>query len=166
MDLPTRPERSAREVFLRIERSHRTVVGGALVPVDGDVETRERWLYTQAPFGLLAHDGGSDPRFVYANRTAQRWFEYGWDELVGRPSRESAGPEDQAERDRLLADAARKGWSDGYRGVRVSRTGRRFRIEDVLMWNLLDDAGERCGQAARIRSCRPVVDDEHARPDR
>ena len=65
----------------------------------------------------------ADPRFVYANLTAQRWFEYGWDDLIGRPSRQSAGPEEQAERDRLLAEAARKGWSDGYRGVRVSRTG-------------------------------------------
>ena len=34
------------------------------------------------------------------------------------------------------------------------------------MWNLLDDARERCEQAARTRSCRPLVDDEHAHPDR
>jgi PAS domain-containing protein len=151
--------RSALGIFLRIEQSHRSVVGGALVPIEGDAEARERWLYEQAPFGLLAHDGGADPRFVYANLTALRWFEYAWDDLIGRPSRQSAGPEEQAERDRLLAEAARRGWSDGYRGVRVSRTGRRFRIEDVLMWNLLDDAGERCGQAAMIRTCRPAADD-------
>ena len=160
------PERSPLDVFRCIERSHRALVGAALVPLDGDAGARERWLYAEAPFGLLAHDGAADPRFVYANRTAQRWFECGWDDLVGRPSRESAGPEDQAERDRLLADVARRGWSDGYRGVRVARTGQRFRIEDVLMWNLLDDAGRRCGQAARIGSVRAVPDDPRAYPDR
>jgi PAS domain-containing protein len=158
--------RCTLEVFQRIEQSHAALVGDALVPLDGDAEFRERWLYARAPFGLLAHDGGADPRFIYANLAAQRWFECGWDDLVGRPSRESAGPDDQADRDRLLADVARQGWSDGYRGIRVARTGRRFWIEDVLMWNLLDDTGERCGQAARIRNSRPVLDDEHAHPDR
>jgi len=44
------------------------------------------WLYEQAPFGLLVQDGSDDPRFVYANRTAQKCFEYTWSQVVGLPS--------------------------------------------------------------------------------
>ena len=106
------------------------------------------WLYERAPFCLLAHDGGSDPRFVYANRTAQRCFEYGWDEFVGLPSRLSALPDGRAERAVLLASVARDGFARGYRGLRVAKSGRRFWIEDVTVWNVFDPEGRPIGQAA------------------
>ncbi|MEV0050469.1 MEKHLA domain-containing protein [Saccharopolyspora shandongensis] len=144
-------------LFRCIEGSFRSLVGLELVPLDGNEDSRERWLYEQAPFGILAHDGGSDPRFVYANRTAQRCFEYSWDEIVGMPSRLSAGPDGQADRDRLLDDTRRQGFTDDYRGVRVAASGRRFWIERVLLWNLLDPDGHRCGQAALIREWRDVT---------
>ena len=51
---------------------------------------RDGWLYEHAPFGLLAHDTSADPRFVYANSTAQGCFGYAWEEFVGLPSRLSA----------------------------------------------------------------------------
>jgi len=42
----------------------------------------------------------------------------------------------------------RQGFIADYAGVRVSASGRRFRIERATVWNLLDDAGGLHGQAA------------------
>ena len=138
-------------LFRCIESSYRTLVHHELVAVSGDDRQRARWLYEDAPFGVLAHDGGADPHFVYANRQAQHLFECRWDDLVGTPSRESAGPDEQSDRNRLLDEVSERGWTDGYRGIRLSKKGNRFWIKDVLLWNLLDTEGERCGQAAILR---------------
>ncbi len=97
---------------------------------------------------MLAHDGASDPRFVYANRTAQRRFGYAWDEIVGLPSRLSAEAPDRAERQRLLDAVARDGFATGYSGIRVERSGRRFPITDGIVWQLVDAQGRLYGQAA------------------
>jgi len=107
-----------------------------------------RWLYEEASFGLLAHDADDDPLFIYANRTAQKCFEYSWDEFVRLPSRLSARPDAQEDRDRLLADVRARNFAEGYRGLRIAKSGRRFWIEDVVMWNLIDRDGNRHGQAA------------------
>jgi hypothetical protein len=106
-----------------------------------------RALY-EAPFVVLSHGGGADPRFDYGNLAAQRLFEFAWDELVGLPSRLSAEPLHREERERLLAEVARRNFIEDYRGVRISRTGRRFRIERAVVWNLADAAGVPRGQAA------------------
>lgn len=133
-------------LFALVAASHERLVGRALVPPGAG----PAWLYRDAPFGVLAHDGGGDPRFVYANVAAQTAFEYPWDRLVGLHSRLSAEPDDRAERRRLLDAVQRDGFIDDYRGRRVSRTGRRFWIEDATVWNLVDEHGARVGQAARF----------------
>ncbi|AOY01396.1 MEKHLA domain-containing protein [Jeongeupia sp. USM3] len=134
--------------------SHLRLTGRELVdPAQPDPA---RWLYEAAPFCVLAHDTQADPRFVYANRAAQACFEYGWDEFVGLPSRLSAEAPDRAERDRLLADVTRHGYASGYRGLRIARSGRRFWIEDVTVWNLIDAAGVCHGQAATYRRITPA----------
>ena len=43
---------------------------------------------------------------------------------------------------------ARDGYIDDYAGVRVSSRGRRFRITQATVWNLVDAAGVLHGQAA------------------
>ena len=128
--------------------SYASLVGEALVP-DGvaDVAT---WLY-EAPFGLLAHDTSPDPVFVYANRTAQEHFEYSWAEFVGLPSRLSAGEEDRVARAAVLDAVRRQGYTNDYRGPRVAKSGRRFWIDDVTVWNLITPESTQVGQAALIR---------------
>jgi hypothetical protein len=44
----------------------------------------------------------------------------------------------------------------GYRGVRVAKWGRRFVIEDGIVWELIDADGTRHGQAATFSSWRSV----------
>lgn len=123
----------------------RRVVGRPLVPPG---ERAAEWLYHDAPFGLLAHDAGADPLFTYANTVAQRCFEYSWDEFVGLRSRLSAEADRQEDRERLLAAVREHGFVEGHRGLRIAKSGRRFWIEEVLMWNLVDEHGRRTGQAA------------------
>ncbi|GAB3279939.1 MEKHLA domain-containing protein [Kineosporia babensis] len=138
-------------------RSYHELVGEPLVP-DGpagrppgsDGPTVADRLY-RAPFGLLAHDTSPDPVFRYANLAVQKLFEYGWDEFVGLPSRLSAGEEDREARRVLLENVRRHGFTNDYRGPRVARSGRRFWIDNVTVWNLIDDDGTRVGQAALIR---------------
>ncbi|QIQ01823.1 MEKHLA domain-containing protein [Streptomyces liangshanensis] len=115
-----------------------------------------RWLYEKAPFGLLAHDTAEDPRFVYANRTVQSFFGYEWEEFIGMPSRLSAPPAKRSTRAKLMKDVLERGYSDHYRGIREGRSGTRFWIEDVTIWNLVDEAGRIHGQAALIRSTTPA----------
>jgi hypothetical protein len=67
---------------------------------------------------------------------------------VALPSRLSAEPLHRDERQRLLGEVARRGFIEDYHGVRISRTGRRFRIERAVVWNLADEAGAVRGQAA------------------
>jgi PAS domain-containing protein len=111
------------------------------------------WLYAQAGFGLLAHDASADPRFTYANRTAQRWFEYPVDQFVGMPSRLSAGVPDRDERQQLMDTVREHGYVGDYRGLRIARSGRQFWIEQTTIWNLVDGTGALRGQAALIRRC-------------
>ena len=48
----------------------------------------------------------------------------------------------------VLEDAKRQGYSDGYYGIRISGSGQRFEIRNVLLWNIIDERGTYRGQAA------------------
>jgi MEKHLA domain-containing protein len=146
-DLATDPQ-----FFALLAGSYARLVGTPLVPKGADAE----WLYAQAPFAVVAHNTDADPKFIYANECAQACFEYSWDEFIGMPSRLSAEAPERAERQALLHQVARHGFLSGYRGVRVAKSGRRFLIEDGVVWELIDAAGVRRGQAATFSSWRDV----------
>lgn len=84
----------------------------------------------------------------YGNRAALALWEMPWDELTRTPSRLTAEPVAREERARLLAEVTAHGHIANYAGVRISKTGRRFRIQQAIVWNLLDEAGGHYGQAA------------------
>jgi len=101
-----------------------------------------------APFVVLSHDSSPEPLLNYANLAGLRLFGLAWEELIRLPSRQTAEPVHREERARLLETVTRQGYIDDYRGIRISRTGRRFRIEQATVWNLLDENYTACGQAA------------------
>lgn len=139
-------------LFQLIIASFARTVGRPLVGHDED----PTWLYADAPFALLAHGAAADPLFIYANRTAQRCFEYSFDELLTIPSRMSAEASNREERQRLLDAVARDGFIDNYRGLRIAKSGRRFWIESAIVWELADEKGTRRGQAAMFSSWADV----------
>lgn len=115
-------------------------------------EQAARWLYEDAPFGLLAHNTHAEPLFIYGNLTAQRQFEYSWDELMTLPSRLSAATAELREdRRQFLEQVKRDGFATHYRGLRVTKSGRNFWIEDGTVWQLIDEAGVLHGQAALFK---------------
>lgn len=136
-------------------RSYRHWTGRDLVDPALPAAAAARTLY-EAPFVVLSHDTAADPRFTYANQAAQRLFELPWHDIVGMPSRHSAEPVARAERERLLARVAVDGYIESYSGVRIARSGRRFRLRDAIVWNLLDEAGRHCGQAACFSHWDPI----------
>jgi len=139
------------DFFAVLTGSYARRLGAPLVPEGADAA----WLYGQASFAVLAHDGGVDPRFVYANTAAQTCFGYSREELVGLPSRLSAEVPERAERQRLLDAVTRDGFISGYRGLRIAKDGRRFWIERAVVWQL-DRDGVTVGQAATFSEWRDV----------
>ncbi len=101
-----------------------------------------------APFAVVAHGTEADPIFFYGNRYALQCFEMGFEEFARLPSRLSAEPLAQEAREKLLAKVLQRGFVDGYSGMRIAKSGRRFMIQDCTVWDLLDAQGNRHGQAA------------------
>ena len=137
--------------FELLSSSYSRLVGEALVPGAKSAGEAALWLYEEAPFCVLAHNTEPDPRFVYANKTAQACFEYSWEEVTSLRSRMSAEAPLQAERQRFLDTVARQGFVKDYRGLRVAKSGRRFWIEDGTVWQLINDQGILHGQAVIFR---------------
>jgi len=137
-----------QEFFYLLTDSYARLTGTPLVPAGHDAA----WLYGEAPFPVLAHNREDDPRFTYANRAAQACFEYRWEEFVTLHSRLSAEAPDREERQRLLDQVTRNGFVANYSGVRVARSGRRFRIDGGVVWQLIDANGILHGQAATFSS--------------
>lgn len=128
-------------------QSYRNWTGRNLVPASGSPEDRARFLFEE-PFVVISHGIEDDPVLNYGNQAALRLWEMSWEEFTKMPSRLTAEPMEQAERARLLSEVSKNGYMDGYRGIRVTKTGRRFRVESARVWNLLDGRNRYCGQAA------------------
>ena len=138
-----------------IVESHQRVVGLSLVPAQADDGALWRALW-DAPRVVVAHGVQPDPVFCYGNRLALELFELDWAAFTALPSRYSAEPLDREERAALLDRVSRFGFIDDYAGVRISSTGRRFRIRRATVWNLIDADGVYRGQAASFAEWEAV----------
>lgn len=141
-----------------LRASYRRWTGKDLVPLEMHAIDVQGALF-DAPFALLSHGPGSDPVFNYGNRLALRLFEMEWDEFLNMPSRLTTDPADRAERQRLLDRVSARGYVNDYSGIRVSKSGRRFRIRNATVWNVVDTRGAYHGQAAMIREWEYLDDD-------
>ncbi|HEX7852950.1 MAG TPA: MEKHLA domain-containing protein [Sphingobium sp.] len=135
------PDTAARIAL--IAESHQRLFDKPLVE-GGDVVSA-LW---EAPFAVVAHGTEGDPLFFFGNRVALERFECRPQDFRGMPSRLSAEAPLREERQALLDRVRLDGFITDYAGVRISATGRRFRIEEALVWNLVDEAGTVRGQAA------------------
>ena len=128
-------------------RSLKHLTGRELFPVSVDPRSLSQKLF-EAPFILVSHGTEADPVLNYGNRAALTLWEMTWEELTRTPSRFTAEEPNREDRARLLAEVTARGFIDDYSGVRISKTSRRFRIEQATVWNLITEAGQPCGQAA------------------
>jgi hypothetical protein len=101
-----------------------------------------------APFVIVSHGIEADQILNYGNQAALQLWDMSWDKFTQTPSRLTAETGNQATREKMLVQVANQGYTDNYSGVRISSTGRRFLIEKTVIWNLTDESGNSCGQAA------------------
>ena len=130
----------------RLLESLAHLTGRKPFPELGEVaQAKAAW---EAPFALVSHGTEIDPIFNYGNRKALELFEMDWKSFTKLPSRLSAEAVNRTEREALLAKVNRDGFIDDYSGIRISATGKRFRIENAVVWNVFDEQGRPYGQAA------------------
>lgn len=127
--------------------SYRHWIGKDLIERTPDAKQQAHLLF-EASFVVVSHGAEPDPILNYGNQIALDLWELSWNQFIKTPSRLTAEPDDRAERKRMLTQAKTKGYFDGYRGVRISSTGRRFLVEHALIWNVIDLTGNPIGQAA------------------
>ena len=122
-------------------------IGRDLIERVGEAEFQSCALF-ESPLVVVSHGNEADPILNYGNQTALDLWEMTWEQLAKTPSRLTAEPVNRAEREWMLEQARVRGYIDTYRGVRISGTGRRFLVENALIWNVLDSRGQPVGQAA------------------
>ncbi|MDN5941866.1 MAG: MEKHLA domain-containing protein [Nitrospira sp.] len=121
--------------------------GRELLERVGDSDYQAHALF-QSPFVVVSHGMQEDPLLNYGNQVALELWELTWEQLITTASRLTAEAVNRAERESMLEQAKTSGYLDTYRGVRITSTGRRFLVENALIWNVVDGKGQRVGQAA------------------
>ena len=129
--------------------SSRHWIGRELLERAGDRASQAHALFL-SPFVVVSHGMEEDPLLNYGNQVALELWGMTWEDLRRTPSRLTAEPTNQAEREWMLEQAKTRGYLGTYRGVRITSTGRRFLVENALIWNVVDAEGQRVGQAARF----------------
>lgn len=150
MNSETLPPWQQERVMLhsqRLLRSFQYWTATPLLSVVGSTVEIAQALF-EAPFVVVSHGTEADPVLNYGNRMALRLWEMDWQQLTSIPSRYTAEPMERSQRERLLAQAKQQGYINDYRGIRISSTGKRFWIENVVIWDVLDEENRCCGQAA------------------
>ena len=56
----------------------------------------------------------------------------------------------------MLASITERGFIDDYSGIRISTKGRRFYIDQAVIWTLRNADGHTVGQAATFAKTRPA----------
>ncbi|MGJ0486386.1 MAG: MEKHLA domain-containing protein [Methylomicrobium sp.] len=147
MDYPSEENRHQADHADLLIQSYHTLLGKELIAGIAAEPNFARSLF-HAPIAVISHDTAPDPVFNYANLKALELFEMNWDEFTHMPSRLSAEPAERAEREKLLASVRVHGYVYPLQGVRESKAGRRFRINEGAVWNLIDADRRYRGQAA------------------
>ncbi|MDJ0730209.1 MAG: MEKHLA domain-containing protein [Crocosphaera sp.] len=101
----------------------------------------------EADFIVASHGTQSDPIFNYGNQKALDVWELTWDQFIQTPSRKTAEAIEQQERHRLLTQTTTNGFCY-YSVIRITSTGKRFKINDGIVWNVIDHQQTYQGQAA------------------
>lgn len=130
--------------------SYKKFVHSELINRTGDAD-QDLAIIESAEFILVSHDGTNDPILNYGNNSALDLWELSWGEFVKTPSRKTAELDLREKRQEMLMVVEKQGCYKNYSGVRVSSTGKRFMIKDTVVWNVVNEIGEKIGQAATFK---------------
>ena len=113
----------------RLLNSFRKWTGKELILRTGDLDAERQALF-EVPFVVVSDGTQPDPILNYGNRIALSLWEVTWGGTHAT-SRTTAEPMHQTS---VLAYAVdRDAYVSGYRGIRISRTGKRFMIENAVI---------------------------------
>jgi len=102
----------------------------------------------ESEFVLVSHNGAEDPILNYGNQFALNLWELDWNAFTQTPSRKTAEADLRERRQVMLEIAKKQGYFDNYEGIRISSTGKRFKIKKAIVWSVTDEQGNKIGQAA------------------
>ena len=137
-----------RHVKLLLD-SYKKFVGEELI--DRETAELDALAISNASFVVVSHGTQEDPVLNYGNKKALKLWEMQWDEFTKTPSRYTAEPVNREMRAKMLQEANDKGCFEAYEGVRISSSGKRFMIKNVMIWNLVDESDNPYGQAATFK---------------
>ncbi len=141
-----------------IKSSYEKLTGKAYFGTEQPDTLQAMW---NAPWVQLSHGTEPDPVFNFANQAALKLFEMDFSEITQLPSRYSAEPMHRDERANLLYKVNTQGYIDDYAGIRISKSGKRFKITNATVFNLIDDHNTSKGQAARFSEVRIIQNSQH-----
>lgn len=140
-------------------RTYHQWTGSHLVTPCGDARAEARMLF-EAPFAVISGGAEGDQILNYGNRTAMSLWQMDWEILTTMPSRLTAEPMHRDERAEFLRRVRERGFINDYSGIRISSTGRRFRIHQATVWNVTDALGDYAGQAATFSNWEFLSEEE------
>lgn len=117
-----------------------------LLDIQGSPKELARQLF-EAPFAVASHGTENNPILNYGNQKSLDIWELSWEEFTKTPSRKTAELVEQAERDRLLAETTKLGFCY-FSGIRITSRGKRFKINQGIVWNVIDEQQSYQGKAA------------------
>ena len=106
------------------------------------------------PCIVVSHGLEDDPVLNYGNQVALNLWIMDWKQFTQTPSRLTAEPINREERSRMLEQAKTQGYIADYRGVRISSTGKRFQVDQAIIWNIQKPDGAPLGQGATFSAWR------------
>ncbi|NES22023.1 MAG: MEKHLA domain-containing protein [Symploca sp. SIO3E6] len=118
----------------------------SLLDIQGSPQEQAQKLFN-APLVVVSHGTQSNPILNYGTQKALDMWELSWQKFTQTPSRDTAESIEQAERDRLLAETTKQGFCE-FSVIRITSTGKRFKINQGVVWNLIDEQQVYQGQAA------------------
>ena len=132
-----------------IVRSYARWFGRSLVTAQSEKEQALELFHLASV--IASTDTHEDPVLNYGNQTALTLWELPWEKFTQTPGRHTAEPMEREARARFLEEVRENGFVENYQGVRISGSGRRFKIQSAAVWNLMDDKARFCGQAVMFK---------------
>ncbi len=144
---PDIPKAFAEKQTRVILDSYRHWTGRELLPPSAS-ETNLTAALFFAPFIVVTSDSAADPILNYGNEQGLKLWEMSWNQLTRTPGRHTAEAVHREERQKFLDAVQKNGFIDNYSGIRISSSGKRFKIEQATVWNLIGPGDLFLGQAA------------------
>lgn len=130
--------------------SYRKFYGEELVQRVSD-PVKQVEIMDKANFVIVSHGTEPSPILNFGNQTALNLWKLDWETFTSTPSKETAEDAFREARAKMLKDVEEKGFTNDYKGIRISSEGDRFSIENVKVWNIFNTGNERIGQAASFK---------------